>query len=275
MVKPFIKWAGGKSKQLPLLLKVLPEKCNTYYEPFLGGGALFWELASKEYFQRAVISDINSELIDSYQGLQADVGTVINHLQEYEKKHSECFYYNIRAIPANKLNSTAEVAGRFIYLNKTGFNGLYRVNKSGWFNVPWGKRKASCILDEKNLLACGKILKENNVSIHDLNFKDSASGSQKGDVVYFDPPYIKLNNTSFTSYTSNEFGEREQKVLAELFRCLHLKGVHVIASNSDTPLTRKLYEGFEFIEVQASRNISCTSEGRKKASELIIVGRGS
>jgi len=218
--KPFIKWAGGKRQLLGQLLANLPNYVGKYYEPFLGGGALFFALNA----QRAVISDTNSELINCYRVIRARVRDLIKELQKHI--YDKDYYYYIRNRNAAHLDKI-ERAARFIYLNRTCFNGLYRVNKSGKFNVPFGRYKDPLICNAQNLLAGSKRLQ--NVSIKNADFSDIAASVQKGDFVYFDPPYLPISATSnFVSYTSGGFTLAHHEQLAETFQELTQRGAFLL-----------------------------------------------
>lgn len=261
--RPFLKWAGGKGALVNQLIDLMPDKYLRYLEPFVGAGALFFELAPK----CALISDINSELITSYKVVRDSPELLIEQLGKhyYDKE----YYYKIRELNPEKL-SDIERAARMIFLNKTGFNGLYRVNRSGGFNVPFGRYTNPKICDEENILACSKLLKD--CQIENIAFQDFDWGSiTKDDFVYFDPPYVPLSkSSSFTSYTKLSFGIKEQEQLADIYRMLSKKGVRVLLSNSCTDLTRQLYNGFEQIELKVARAINSKAALRGAISELLI-----
>ncbi len=266
--RPFLKWAGGKTQLLPLLLAYIPESFRHYYEPFLGGGALFFALYRLGVLQQASLSDINAELIDTYRALQRDVERVIQHLQNYP--HSKEFYYELRARDPWEL-SLAERAARMIYLNKTGYNGLYRVNKQGKFNVPFGRYKRPNYRDFDNLRAVAQALQK--VRLEARSFEWILEEVHPGDFVYFDPPYDPVSETArFTQYHASGFGKAEQQRLADLFRQLSAKKVKVMLSNSDTPFIRRLYQGHAWlIPVQAHRFINSRGNKRGPQPELLIL----
>lgn len=265
--RPFLKWAGGKGRLLPVLLRNVPARFNTYFEPFLGGGALFFALWRLGRIRRAVLSDINRELMDTYRAIQEDVESVIRILDSYP--YSRSFYYRLRAQDPWTL-SLPERAARMIYLNKTGYNGLYRVNKQGRFNVPFGRYKHPNYKDFANLRAVAQALRRAELVCSSFEFVVNAA--QAGDFVYFDPPYDPLSDTaSFTQYHAHGFTREDHVHLAQVFRDLSRRGVWVMLSNSDTPFIRDLYRDFHMIEVQTSRPINSRAERRKHWRELLIL----
>jgi len=269
VARPFLKWAGGKRQILDKLLALMPEQMGTYYEPFVGGGAVFFALAAKGRFQRAVLNDANQELMDCYGAIQSCPEDVIQRLKGWEV-NKETFLMVRSMMPTDLLPHVR--AARMIYLNKTCFNGLYRVNKAGKFNVPFGKWKHTPkTLDAPNLRACSKVL--GSVDLHCRDFHEAVGKAGPGDVVYFDPPYVPVSATSdFQSYTSDGFTLDDQHRLVACFRQLAERGVHVVASNSDTEATRSIYKGFELHEIQGKRCINSKGGKRGPVSELIIVG---
>jgi DNA adenine methylase len=259
---PFLKWAGGKTELLPEIESRLPKSFNTYWEPFIGGGALFFRLAP----QSAVISDGNEELINCYLAVRDHVDDLISRL----KKHhvSKDYFLRLRKMQPWQLDPV-DRAARLIYLNKTCFNGLYRVNQRGEFNVPFGEYKNPRIFDETLLRTDSQVLKSAEVLCRD--FRHLLYKAMPGDFIYFDPPYDPLSiSSSFTSYSESPFDRREQKALAQVFRALDERGCHVMLSNSDTEMTRRLYKKFHIHAVLASRAINCRPEKRGKISELIV-----
>jgi DNA adenine methylase len=263
---PVLKWAGGKSQLLPELLRRLPHDFGSYHEPFVGGGALFFELASQARLTTAHLSDINQSLIDVYIALRESVEQVIELLKQH--KHEESYYYEIRALDPDKL-TLPERAARIIYMNKTCYNGLYRENRAGQFNVPFGRYKNPTICDESNLRAVSGVLQEVEVSCR--HFSSVLQFAQPGDFVYFDPPYHPLSSTSnFTSYDHNGFGTEEQTCLRDVFVELTRRDVIVILSNSDTPFIRQLYHGYSISRVYASRSVNSKADRRGKVAEIIV-----
>lgn len=266
--KPFLKWAGGKTRLLETLSELLPETIETYYEPFIGGGSLFFHLARQGRFSRAVINDGNPELVTCYTVIRDRVQDLIAQLRTLPVNR-ETFDKLRTARPAD-LDPVARAA-RTIFLNKTCFNGLYRLNRLGEFNVPWGGYKAPRVLDEANLRACSTLL--TSVSIREGDFVEAVSDARAGDAVYFDPPYVPLTPTSnFKSYTKEGFELDDQTRLANCFRDLHHSGVFVLESNSDTPTVHELYEGFECRVVRMARNINAKADGRGAVNELLVMG---
>jgi DNA adenine methylase len=261
--KPFLKWAGGKRQLLPSLLEHAPSSRSTYFEPFIGGGAFFFALRP----WRAVLADVNERLIRTYRGVRDDVEAVIRLLRSYP--HDSAFFYRFREEAVDS-GSDAEVAAWFIYLNKTGYNGLYRVNRENRFNVPFGRYANPTICDEPTLRACSKALEQSELLVED--FEKVVAGAKGGDFVYFDPPYVPVSATSsFTSYTSNGFGEGEQVRLRDVARKLKWRGVRVLLTNSSAPFVRDLYaDGFELTEVLAARFVNSKATARGAVVELLI-----
>jgi DNA adenine methylase len=261
--RPFIKWAGGKRQLLPCLLQHAPRDTPTYFEPFIGGGALFFALRPR----RAVLADVNERLIRTYRGVKSNVDEVIRQLRKLP--HTPAFFYGFRQEKIDG-GTDADVAAWFIYLNKTGFNGLYRVNRDNRFNVPFGRYTNPMICDEPTLRACSAALAETELLVED--FAAVVAKAKRGDFVYFDPPYVPLSATSsFTSYTSLGFGETEQTRLRDTARTLKERGVHVLLSNSSAPSVRKLYaDGFDVAEVSATRMVNSKATARGAVVELLI-----
>ncbi len=266
--KPFIKWAGGKKQLLPEILKNLPIEFNRYFEPFLGGGALFFKLQPPI----AVINDINSEIINLYLVIKTQPELLINELKTYSNTPE--FYYHIRNLDRNenyKELSEVKKAARVLYLNKTCYNGLYRVNSNGEFNVPFGFYKDPNIIDEYNLLEVSAFLNSNNINILNTDFEEAVKTAQKNDFVYFDPPYDPIKPTSsFTSYTSMGFNKSEQIRLKNLCVKLNNLGVKFLLSNSATPFILDLYKGFKITIIKAARNINSIGTKRGKINEVLI-----
>jgi len=261
--RPFVKWAGGKRQLLPSLIRHAPSTFGTYFEPFVGGGALFFASRPK----RAVLADVNERLIRTYKGVRDDVESVIQLLKKYP--HDTQFFYRLRDADIDSA-SDAEVAAWFIYLNKTGFNGLYRVNRENRFNVPFGRYTNPNICDESTLRACAAALADADFLVAD--FEVVVSKAKKGDFVYFDPPYVPVSETSyFTSYTSDGFGAQNQTRLRNVALNLKRRGVHVLLSNSSAPFVKTLYkDAFELIEVAATRLVNSKATARGAVVELLI-----
>lgn len=271
--KPFVKWAGGKRALLEILCASLPQNFNAYFEPFLGGGALFFELANKGLLQgkKVYLNNKNAELINAYLAIQKEPQKLLNELNLMQKAHSKEHFYSIRALDRevnfSALNPIFRAA-RFIYLNKTCFNGLCRYNAKGQFNTPFGAYKNPKIYDEALILNAHYALQDVVILNEDFEFvRDLA---KKGDFVYFDPPYFPLNSTSnFTSYTQN-FLENEQIRLYALFCDLNSRGVKLLQSNSSTDFIKNLYKNFQIQAIQAKRAINCKGDKRGSVSELIL-----
>ena len=269
--KPFVKWAGGKRQIIDKLKKYVPDEFNTYYEPFVGGGALLFELSPK----KAVINDSNKELMKVYKCLcdEDKFKKMCNVLNHYELEHSEKFFYEIRNKDKNKKTferlSDYTRAARTIYLNKACFNGLYRVNSKNEFNVPFGKKTKVNTYDGGNLITVSNYLTMNNIKILSVDFEESVKDAKKGDFVYFDPPYDSDTST-FNSYTEEGFGKEEQKRLAKVFKELDKKGVYVMLSNHNTSLINDLYEGYNIHLIEAKRNINSNGKKRGLVQEVII-----
>jgi len=269
IARPFLKWAGGKRQLAPELLARMPAKFGTYYEPFVGGGALFFALVPQLRAGRAVLSDMNTDLTVSYIGVRDDVEGVIACLKEmpYDRE----FYLETRGKSAQSRNhmDDAERAAWVIYTNKAGFNGLYRVNRKGEFNVPFGRYDNPTICDEPNLRAASAALKLAHIRIGD--FERALRGAEEGDAVYCDPPYVPVSATAdFTGYTSGGFGPADQTRLRDCALALKRRGVFVMLSNADVPAVRKLYRGFKIERVEARRAINSKADRRGAVGEVII-----
>ena len=266
--RPFLKWAGGKGRLLPELIARLPERFGAYHEPHVGSGALFFELASRGALSAVNLSDVNPSLIDTYVAVRDCVEDVITILRKHQKKHDRDYYYLVRAIDPSRL-SLAGRAARVIYLNKTCYNGLYRENKAGQFNVPFGRYKNPTICDAVNLRNVSRAL--SGVGIERRGYASVLERANPGDFVYFDPPYHPLSATSsFTAYDRSGFTEDNQRHLRDVFAELARVGVYVMQSNSDTRLIRDLYADFCIDRVYARRAINSKGSRRGKVAELII-----
>jgi DNA adenine methylase len=268
--RPFLKWVGGKGQLLDILRQRYLEAGSTgrYHEPFLGGGALFFDLARLNRLGRrlALLSDNNPRLIEAYLGVRDHLDEVIALLQEHKRQHSESYYYAVRAQTPARL---AERAARVIYLNKTCYNGLWRENSRGENNVPIGRYRNPPICDEPNLRAVAKALR--HAKIEQRHFRTVLRHARPGDFVYFDPPYAPLTATSnFTAYHADSFGEADQRELAEVYAELTRKGVKALLSNSSSPLIRKLYEPFTIEKVFAARNVNARADRRGQIAEVLV-----
>lgn len=271
LATPVIKWVGGKSKLLPELLARLPRTWRRYYEPFAGGAALYFRLAPRA----AVLNDRNPDLIGMYRAIARDVDAVIRRLELHRKNHDEAYYYETR----ERWNDTSvswspvDRAAAFIYLNKTCYNGLWRVNRSGAFNVPMGRYVDPPICTPDALRAAARLLA--GTELRSGDYRDAVADAGPGDLVYFDPPYVPLTVTSsFTSYTGDGFGADDQRALAELAARLVARGVRVVLSNSDTRFVRTLYgaHGLRIERVLCARAINCKATHRGDVAEVIAMG---
>lgn len=261
-IRPVLKWAGGKRQLIPELLKHVPDNYGQYLEPFLGGGALYFHLQPKQ----AVISDANSEIINLYRVIANNTDALVKALQTF--KNDEDFFYAQRAIDPISLTSV-EAAARTVYLNRTCFNGLYRVNKKGLFNVPFGKYVSPTICDEQALRQASTLLASS--TIKDGDYKAVlATHANPGDFIFLDPPYVPVSQHSdFKRYTKEQFGEEEHIELAELVKQLHENGCHLLITNSDNELVLDLYQQFSIDIVASKRNIN--SKGNKRTGKDVII----
>jgi DNA adenine methylase len=264
---PFLKWAGGKRQLLGHIEALLPERIDTYFEPFLGGAAVFFRLAAGRRFRRAVLADANPELVNCYQAIRDDVDGVITELHGY--RNNRAMYYRVRGRDPTKLSPTARAA-RLIYLNRCGYNGLYRVNSSGQFNVPFGSYRHPVICDEPRLQAASAALR--NVEIGCDDFANTLETVGRRDFVYLDPPYVPLSATSsFTAYAARDFGTSDQQRLANMLRAFGRRKVPALLSNSDCRTTRELYRDFDRIDrVPARRAINSVGHGRGPVDEILV-----
>ncbi|TAK58598.1 DNA adenine methylase [Patescibacteria group bacterium] len=272
--KPFIKWVGGKRqllKQFKELGLYPPDGFDPvrhrYFEPFVGGGAVFFDLEP----EKAYLSDSNAELVTTYKVIRDDVGSLIKSLKKH--RYEEKYYYKVRAQDPVSL-SDVEVASRFIFLNRAGFNGMYRVNKSGKFNIPFGRHSNPLICDVENLRKVSETLQHTEIKVAD--YKKVLRYAQKGDFIYLDPPYYPVSKTaSFTAYTAEEFLEKEQIELRDTFLELHKRGCFVMLSNSDTPFINKIYTEIKdrkinIHKIKAGRMINSDASKRGKINEVLV-----
>ena len=276
--KPFVKWAGGKRQIIDILKKYVPDEFNTYYEPFVGGGALLFELSPK----KAVINDSNKELMNVYECIKdaKKFELMCRELNHHETEHSEEYYYQIRNLDRDKKKYQKIIdykrAARTIYLNKACFNGLYRVNRKGYYNVPFGKHSKPTICDTDNLLKISETLQ--NVTMRSCDYHDVLNFADENTFVYIDPPYRPLNATSgFTSYTEDQFNDQNQIELADVYQKLTAMGAKVMLSNSDPHNVDEndnffddLYADFTILRVDATRVINSKASSRGKIKELLI-----
>jgi len=270
--QPFLKWAGGKSQLLAQFDPFLPAKAVRYLEPFVGGGAVFFYLHHRRPGLAPCLRDINAELINTYVAVRDFPHEVMQRLDAHFthfQADRETYYYQIRGRHQIPETEIAERAARMIFLNKTSFNGLWRVNSRGEFNVPIGTGKRASLYNRENLLAVSAALRHADLKVQDFRRTMSEAGS--GDFVYIDPPYVPLSRTaSFTSYTAGNFGQQEQQELAALFAEAHKRGAKLMLSNSDTPLVRDLYRDFNIHTVRARRSINRDGSKRGKISEVVV-----
>lgn len=271
--KPFVKWAGGKRQLLPVITNHIPNKFERYFEPFLGGGAVFFSLVAKERKAKWFISDLNSDLALSYVTIRDRVKELVlsleNHAANYSKNQSS-YYYKVReSNPKNEIDKVS----RLIFLNKTCFNGLYRVNSKGKFNVPVGRYVNPNIVNKENLFEVSRVLQSKDISIKCQDFEDALKGVRNEDFVYLDPPYQPVSTTaSFTSYTDSDFDFSDQERLYAKFKALDKKGVKVLLSNSRSDEIIELFNEFSdgIIEIHANRFINSVSQKRTGHTELLI-----
>jgi len=266
-IPTFVKWAGGKKQLIEQFKPFFSRKINRYIEPFVGGGAVLFYILKNFKPKEVFIFDINEELINTYEIIRDDLENLIKELNKLKKLHNKEHYYQIRAENPQLLSKLTR-ASRFIYLNKTCFNGLYRVNSKGGFNVPIGSYKNPLICPEEDLREISKLLQ--NVEIIKGDFEECLKYAKKGDFVYFDPPYYPLKKSSFTTYTKNNFLEKEQEKLKDVFSELDKKGCKVMLSNSDTKFIKDLYKKYKISFVRASRMINCDGKNRGKINEVVI-----
>ena len=269
--KPFVKWAGGKRQIMPEIKKYVPENYDTFYEPFVGGGAVFFELAPR----KAVLNDYNSELMNVFECIKDEdkFDKMCTELNHHEANHSEEYYYQVRNIDRDikKYNKLADYkkAARTIYLNKACFNGLYRVNSKNEFNVPFGKKEKVNTYEGQNLGVVHCILNFNDIKLLSTDFEEAVKDAKKGDFVYLDPPYDSDTST-FNDYTENGFNKDEQIRLAKLFKELSDRGCYVMLSNHNTILVKEMYSDYNIHIIEANRNINANGKKRKKVEEVII-----
>jgi DNA adenine methylase len=270
---PFVKWAGGKSQLIPQIIHLMPAKFTRYFEPFLGGGAVFFHIAS--YNRNAFLSDINTDLINAYKVIRNHVEELISALNYHQNKYNKSpkkYYYHLR--DSAQVFNKIDTAARFIALNKTCYNGLYRVNKNGLFNVPIGRYKNPIICDADNLRNMSVVLKESgsNLGVSDYK-KILVEKAEKDDFIYLDPPFHPISNTAnFTSYTNNGFTLEDQKELAIIFNELTRRGCRLLLSNSNTEEIRRLYSDYSHLTevTTVNRSINAIASKRVGHKELLI-----
>ncbi|MBO5121294.1 MAG: DNA adenine methylase [Bacilli bacterium] len=269
--KPFVKWAGGKRQIIDKLKKCVPEEFGTYFEPFVGGGALLFELSPR----KAVINDYNEELMNVFECIKDEnrFSKMCSELNKHEANHSEEYYYLIRNVDRDKAKYKKMVdykrAARTIYLNKACFNGLYRVNSKNEFNVPFGKKVKVNTYEGQNLGIIHAYLNLNEIDILNIDFEEAVKDAKKGDFIYFDPPYDSETST-FNSYTEEGFGKEQQVRLARVFKELDERGCYVMLSNHNTTLVNELYKDYNIHVISAKRNINSNGNKRGKVEEVIV-----
>ncbi len=270
LVAPFLKWVGGKRQLMPEIVKLKPATVSTYYEPFIGGGAVLFELQP----QQAIISDINPELINVYQVVKYQVEELIDCLKNHQIQNSSAYFYQIRNLDRNSEYpqlSSVQRAARMIYLNKTCFNGLYRVNSLGEFNTPFGDYKKPNIVNELTLRAVSDYLNQNQIQIVNQDYRQVLSDIDQHAFVYFDPPYDPISQSAcFTSYTHNGFNQQDQIQLSDICHQLTEKGIKFLLSNSATPFIKNLYKKYKIKSVKANRSINSVADKRGSIEEVLI-----
>ncbi len=271
LVSPPLKWVGGKRQLLPEIRKYIPKQYSTYYEPFVGGGAVLFDIQPK----KAIVNDVNSELINLYQALKDNVGDVIEELKVHKERNCSDYFYEVRAWDRDSgfysTLSSVQRAARVHYLNKTGYNGLYRVNRAGQFNTPFGKYKNPNITNEITLKAVSKYFNEGNVEFRNGDFEDAVKGIRKGAFVYFDPPYDPVSDSAnFTGYAAGGFNKEEQIRLKELCDRLNERGVKFLLSNSATDFILDLYKDYTIEIIKAKRAINSNGAARGEVDEVLV-----
>lgn len=267
-MQPVVKWAGGKRQLLQEINEYIPQRISTYYEPFLGGGALLYHLQPR----RAIVSDTNKELINVYNVIRDNVEELIHDLAQHI--NSEEHYYYVREMdrtPQYERMSNIQKASRIIFLNKTCYNGLFRVNSQGQFNVPYGKYKKPNIVNEIVLRAVSGFLNSNDIRFLNVDYEESLYGIRRGAFVYFDPPYDPVSDTSsFTGYTLDGFGRDEQLRLKQICDRLNQRGIKFLLSNSATPFIKDIYSDYTVETVGANRSINSNADNRGEINEVLV-----
>lgn len=270
--RPFLKWVGGKGRLLNQYKPFFPKQFNNYFEPFIGGGAVYFLLNNQfELSSRASLCDRNTELINAYRIVRDNPQALLHLLQQHQAHHNNDYFYQVRNRDRQPSpTDPVEQASRTIYLNKTCYNGLYRVNKKGFFNVPVGRYKNPAIFVPQIIQAASRALQ--GATIEQRDFREILKYAQKGDFIYFDPPYVPLSVTAnFTSYTSDNFSLTDQRELAQVFQSLNQRGCQVMLSNSFTPEVQELYRGFRQEKITARRAVNSKTSGRGELFELLIL----
>lgn len=276
LVAPVVKWVGGKRQLLPEIKKYIPTKFTTYYEPFIGGGAVLFELQPK----KAVINDVNTELINLYTVIKESPEEIIAELKKHAQFSTDSdYFYKIREKDRNiieyALMSNVEKAARIHYLNKTCYNGLFRVNKAGEFNAPFGRYKNPDVVNEITIRAVSKYFNESNIEFRNTDFEEALKGIKKGAFVYFDPPYDPVSDSAnFTGYSKGGFDRSEQERLKKLCDELHKKGIKFLVSNSATDYIKDLYKDYTIEIIKAKRAINSNGDSRGEIDEVLIRNYG-
>lgn len=269
LISPIVKWVGGKRQLLSDIMPLINKNCSTYVEPFIGGGAVLFEFQP----QRAIINDLNSELINVYLTVRNFSEELIEELEKHNKNNCEKYYYKVRALDRTSLfleTSSIKKAARILYLNKTCYNGLYRVNSSGQFNSPYGRYKKPNIVNAVAIRAMSKYLKDNQIDIRHGDYRDVLKNLPIGAFVYLDPPYMPISSSSFTGYTEGGFSYEHQVILKKECDKLRKMGISFLQSNSDCPEIRELYSDYKIKTVQAKRSINSNAQKRGEINEVLI-----
>lgn len=270
LLSPMLKWVGGKRQLLADIVPMIDDKCSTYVEPFIGGGAVLFNMQPK----KAIINDYNTELINVYKTVRDNLDELLDELKIHEEKNSSDYYYEVRALDREakfKKMSDVEKAARIIYLNKTCYNGLYRVNSAGQFNSPYGRYKNPNIVNEAVLRAISKYFNDNEVQILNGDYKEALKNLDKSSFVYLDPPYMPISaSSSFTGYTEGGFGYNSQVELKEECDKLSAQGIRFVQSNSDCEEIRELYKDYKIKTVKAKRSINSVAKKRGEINEVLI-----
>lgn len=269
LVLPVVKWVGGKRQLLSEIKKYVPLKYSTYYEPFIGGGALLFDLQP----QKAVVNDVNNELINLYTVIRDNVDKLIEDLSNH--KNESAYYYQIRSLDRDnafyKTLSDVQRASRVHYLNKTCYNGLFRVNQAGQFNTPFGSYKKPNIVNEITIRAVSRYLNEAKITLMNTDYADSLKGIRKGSFVYFDPPYDPISSSSnFTGYASGGFDKEEQFRLKTVCDMLNKRGIKFLLSNSATPFIMDIYKDYNIEIIKAKRTINSQADKRGEINEVLV-----
>ncbi len=274
LISPIVKWVGGKRQLLTEIMPLIKKNCSMYVEPFVGGGAVFFDLQPK----KAVINDFNSELINVYMIVRDFSEELISELEKHNSNNSEEYYYEIRALdrtPEFSKLSNIEKAARILYLNKTCYNGLYRVNSTGQFNSPYGRYKNPNIVNPVSIRAMSKYFQSNEIEIRHGDYRDTLQELHRGAFVYLDPPYMPISSSSsFTGYTENGFSYEQQLLLKKECDKLREKGISFLQSNSDCLEIRELYRDYSIKTVHAKRTINSNAKKRGEINEVLIYYEG-